>query len=163
MEQAEHLASLNPKRPRQADLRRAISAAYYALFHFLIAEATQQLMPRRDHATLRHVLGRAFQHGEMRSACENVQQREPAGSLRRAVVGSELSGALRGVAAAFVELQKSRHEADYNTAGAVTLTEASACIRAARDAIATWATLRGSTEARAFLLALMAHDRLRRF
>ncbi len=39
LEQAQHLAQREPKRPKQASLRRAISSAYYALFHLLISEA----------------------------------------------------------------------------------------------------------------------------
>jgi uncharacterized protein (UPF0332 family) len=31
--QAEHLARVDKKKPKQANLRRAVSAAYYALFH----------------------------------------------------------------------------------------------------------------------------------
>ncbi len=34
--QATHLATLETTRPKQASLRRAVSTAYYALFHFLI-------------------------------------------------------------------------------------------------------------------------------
>jgi uncharacterized protein (UPF0332 family) len=36
LEQANHLANREPELPRQASLRRAVSAAYYALFHLLI-------------------------------------------------------------------------------------------------------------------------------
>jgi hypothetical protein len=41
--QARRLVSLDPRRPRQASLRRAISTAYYALFHLLISEASAML------------------------------------------------------------------------------------------------------------------------
>jgi uncharacterized protein (UPF0332 family) len=34
---AHHLASRGGKRPNQSSLRRAVSTAYYALFHLLIA------------------------------------------------------------------------------------------------------------------------------
>lgn len=37
--QSEQLARLDPKKPKQANLRRAVSAAYYATFHFLVHEA----------------------------------------------------------------------------------------------------------------------------
>ena len=40
LELAQHLAKLDSENPRQACLRRAVSTAYYALFHLLIAEAT---------------------------------------------------------------------------------------------------------------------------
>ncbi len=39
LEQARHLANREPKRPKQASLRRAVSRAYYALFHLLTAAA----------------------------------------------------------------------------------------------------------------------------
>jgi uncharacterized protein (UPF0332 family) len=39
LEQAVTLARLDSRRPKQANLRRSISAAYYALFHLLIDEA----------------------------------------------------------------------------------------------------------------------------
>jgi hypothetical protein len=39
LQQARRLARLDPNRPRQANLRRAVSAAYYALFHYLIDQA----------------------------------------------------------------------------------------------------------------------------
>ncbi len=35
LDQAEQLAHLDPRRRKQANLRRAISSAYYALFHLL--------------------------------------------------------------------------------------------------------------------------------
>ena len=39
LEQALRLAKLDAKKPKQANLRRAISSAYYALFHMLVNEA----------------------------------------------------------------------------------------------------------------------------
>jgi hypothetical protein len=35
---ARHLVDRNPGAPIQADLRRAVSTAYYAVFHLLISE-----------------------------------------------------------------------------------------------------------------------------
>src|SRR5260370_10190 len=40
LEQARHLANRERKKPRLASLRRAVSTAYYALFHLRISEAT---------------------------------------------------------------------------------------------------------------------------
>ena len=37
--QAEKLAKLDVKKPKQANLRRAVSSAYYAVFHYLVHEA----------------------------------------------------------------------------------------------------------------------------
>ena len=54
---AQQLANLKPANPRQACLRRAVSTAYYALFH-LIFEATLNW----GRAELRPDLGRVFGH-----------------------------------------------------------------------------------------------------
>ena len=37
---AEHLIHKEPRRPRQASLKRAVSTSYYALFHLLVSEAS---------------------------------------------------------------------------------------------------------------------------
>jgi hypothetical protein len=42
--------------PTQLTLRRAVSAAYYAVFHFLISEATSNW----GNVSLRTALGRAY-------------------------------------------------------------------------------------------------------
>ena len=94
LEQAGHLAKREPRRPRQASLRRAVSAAYYALFHLLI-EASVSNWKRPEQ---RPRLGRAFNHGFMKDAANKVQGK---------------SG-LKTVAAAFVSLQEERHSADYD-------------------------------------------------
>ena len=41
LEQAKHLSKRERRKPKQASLRRAVSTAYYALFHLLIEEATR--------------------------------------------------------------------------------------------------------------------------
>ncbi|QPN65919.1 hypothetical protein [Synechococcus sp. CBW1006] len=50
---AGQLAQLHERRPRQADLRRELSTAYYALFHGLAETAADRLVgatPRIDEA-----------------------------------------------------------------------------------------------------------------
>jgi len=60
LEQAQHLANRERKEPRQASLRRAVSTAYYALFHLLISEATLNW----KRAEYRDALARVFEHGK---------------------------------------------------------------------------------------------------
>jgi hypothetical protein len=64
LDQAVKLAHEDPANPKQASLRRAVSAAYYAVFHLLIFEATSNY----GKAHLQTALGRAFDHGPMRNA-----------------------------------------------------------------------------------------------
>ena len=44
LDQAGVLVRLEPRKPRQASLRRAVSAAYYALFHLLSEEAANMVV-----------------------------------------------------------------------------------------------------------------------
>ena len=39
LDQADHLVNMDGANPKQASLRRAVSTAYYALFHLLVDEA----------------------------------------------------------------------------------------------------------------------------
>jgi hypothetical protein len=64
LEQAGHLAKREPKKPRQASLRRAISAAYYALFHLLVDQAGRLMVSGSQRIDLRYRLQRAFRHAD---------------------------------------------------------------------------------------------------
>jgi hypothetical protein len=66
LEQAKHLAKREKKKPRQASLRRAVSTAYYSLFHLLIHEAALNW----KRVEQRPLLARFFEHGKMRAASE---------------------------------------------------------------------------------------------
>src|SRR5271155_1029818 len=66
LELAQDLANLHSENPRQANLRRAVSTAYYALFHLLISEA----IVNWNRLEVRPALGRIFDHGKMKAACE---------------------------------------------------------------------------------------------
>jgi len=66
LEQAKHLAKREKKKPRQASLRRAVSTAYYSLFHLLIHETTLNW----KRVEQRPLLARFFEHGKMRAASE---------------------------------------------------------------------------------------------
>ena len=84
----------------QARLRRAVSTAYYAMFHCLAASAADLFI-----GTVRspawHRTYRALEHGRARSAC------------RQAKTMPEFPVEVRDFAEAFVVLQIERQEADY--------------------------------------------------
>jgi hypothetical protein len=61
-------ATLANQHSGEAALRRASSTAYYAMFHLLIGEATANWAAFQ----WRPLLGRVFEHGKMKSACEKV-------------------------------------------------------------------------------------------
>ena len=106
LEQAQHLARREPKRPKQASLRRSISTAYYALFHLLIAEATLNWKRPAE----RNALGRLFDHGLMKKACEKKGS-ELNAFFKTAPPPAELDLAKRllEVADTFIRMQQDRH------------------------------------------------------
>lgn len=75
LEQAFHLANLDRNRPKQVNLRRAISTGYYALFHALVSTSLSQLVGRtRLHQNVASVILRSFDHGDIKEVCKIIQQ-----------------------------------------------------------------------------------------
>src|SRR5437879_9430564 len=103
IEQALHLATRDAQgRPRQDNLRRAISAAYYALFHFLVDQTCRSFVgggPNRR--ALRAVLARAFDHSVMKRAATSFASGSLPARLALALPGGIVPPELREVAAAF--------------------------------------------------------------
>lgn len=165
LEQARHLASREPRKPRQASLRRAVSAAYYALFHFLTDEATLRLVPTRP-AGLRQQVRRAFQHADIRMACQLfssgsvMDDRNPNNLLHLLV--NLLEQEIRFIAATFVSLQRARHLADYDHVTLLVRAEALLKIDQAERAFAAWKAVRLEPNARVFLTALVFQRHLKR-
>lgn len=152
LHQAHALVHKEPRKPRQASLRRAVSAAYYALFHLLISEAVSN-WKRKE---FRGVLARAFDHGAMKSASNRLQDRRlfPFTGENPNVVK-----ALRYVAETFVQLQEKRHIADYDNGAFWTKTEARAQVTSAQKAFADWQNIRDEPIAQAYLISLLVKKR----
>lgn len=124
---AERLEAAAKRKPHQADLRRAVIAAYYALFHAVAAAAADTLIG----TTVSHRAGpiwsrvyRSLEHGFAKAQC---QVKVPA---------SQIPASLRDVADAFVQLQELRHEADYDPKASFLRSDVVAHIRLARTAVA---------------------------
>lgn len=161
LDQAQHLAGKEPRRPKQASLRRAASASYYALFHLLVDEAVLGLVRGPDPDGLRNLLRRAFDHGEMRSVCVAFSGGTLPMNLA-AVLGGPVPTDLRSVADSFLELQQARHEADYNLSRSFTRDDVQGLIAKTRDAFRRWEAVRTSEAARLYLAALLTGERLRK-
>ena len=75
-DQADHLTSGVPSRP--TDLRRAISNAYYGLFHFAITAAADMVLGAANQATARYALVyRSVDHAHLRNLCDQVRATNP--------------------------------------------------------------------------------------
>lgn len=144
--QALQLVSAAP--PTQLSLRRAVSAAYYAVFHFLIAEATSNW----NNVPLRSALGRAYDHGVMKTASNRILNPKdfPFTGENPAVVAD-----LRFVAQAFSQLQEDRHFADYNLTKDLDPVEALTQVKSAEKIFTTWPRIRGEQIAQAYLVSLL--------
>jgi uncharacterized protein (UPF0332 family) len=144
---ARKLANASPGKPRQADLRRAISTAYYALFHAIAQDIADMLIGvgtnRPDKAWSQTY--RALQHGEAKMACDSAHKLSFSASILRC-------------AKTFVELQVLRHDADYDPDARYNRTEALNAIALAEDAIRS---LRASSkkDRRAFAVLLLLKKR----
>lgn len=149
LEQANHLATREKKKPRQASLRRAVSTAYYAIFHLLVSEAVSNWR----NANQRADLGRAFEHGRMRVASARLVNMTFAGSPAKAIDD------LRRVANAFVYLQRDRHDADYDGSLQLTRTQVLAKIALVERAFSSWRAVRNEDIAQDYLLSLLVKDR----
>ena len=132
--------------PSDADLRRAISAAYYAVFHTLAASNAELIAGQP-------------QSGISAYAWERVYRRLDHGRARnnlRAVLNL-LSPAGENFARTFIELQNLRLEADYNPNATIIRSDAVNAIAQAETAIRDFAQL--TQEERRLLVAQSMFDR----
>ena len=142
LEQAYDLANKDPNNPKQAGLRRAVSTAYYALFHLLINEAVNKWSIERH----RNVLARVFDHGRMRTVSNDIVNRAK---------NTQIEPDLLVVAQSFLELQQNRHIADYNNSKIWSRLEVMNSLTLATDAFAAWRVVRTQEAAEDYLLQLL--------
>jgi len=125
-------------------VRRAISTAYYAIFHLLTESGAAKLA---NHPGTRLLAGRAFNHGDMQKTAKAFKS--GAGGLPD-VLKIPFGGAvplvpteLVRVASAFVELQDARHVADYDPSRTYTRAVARAMVAKVGRAFTDWKTFTG--------------------
>lgn len=114
-------------RPRQSDLKRAISTAYYAMFHALCNIVADCLVGTagadRSEPAWRQAY-RCVEHGFSVTQCENKR------------VMSRFPREVQFFAGVYVELQEKRYEADYNPTSRFNLYDAHEWTRRVVNAIA---------------------------
>jgi uncharacterized protein (UPF0332 family) len=142
LEQAYDLAHKEAGTPKQASLRRAVSTAYYALFHLLIDEAVGKWAIERQ----RSILARTIEHGKMKGICDDV--------LKSIKSGGSLPPELNTVAHNFIQLQQHRHTADYYNSKSWSRTDVVNVPTLATDAFAAWRAISALDAAQDCLLQL---------
>jgi uncharacterized protein (UPF0332 family) len=151
LDTARHLLRRNNNKPTDADTRRSISTAYYALFHRLIEAATARLV---DGAGAQAAVGRSFDHGRMKAICLGINQSPLSKPLAPILVGP-LPDELKRVTKTFVDLQQKRHEADYDRAATIKKREARDLVAQVEAAFTDWAVVQNHPVAQIFLLLLL--------
>lgn len=153
LEQAWHLARRDLHKPRQASLRRAISTAYYALFHKLIADASHRFS--RAEPSLQSKIARTLSHTEMRKVCRSIAEKNLSDVLKQLLRSAGFSPETKQVAKTFVDLQERRHEADYDLAVEFSRAETFELLDRVESAFAGWQKVHNTEEANIFLAALL--------
>jgi len=141
-DQAEKLILSPPAgRPRQVDIRRAISAAYYAVFHATLAAAADQFVGvTKRNTKLYTLVYRSVDHGWFRDLCLEVRKTQLPDKYQQYVTGGGLGGNIQAFAATALEIQKKRHSADYDPSLRVNSSDAVIAIKAARSALTRFNT-----------------------
>jgi hypothetical protein len=169
-------------RPSPTNHRRAVSAAYYALFHAVIAEAVLRILPvgiATDADRLR--AARWIQHADIKQAARWVVEcaavsaatvtpprdtgvkhgvwelfSRPAGGSTR--VG-DVPNHLRRIARAFIDLQDARHTADYDQLASFPKATAQRHVNAAENALALLAADPADVHVQRFLALVVFRSR----
>jgi hypothetical protein len=130
-------SAAGPGRPRTAQLRRAVSTAYYAVFHELVVQATVALCGNDPQgAAARHQAARWFTHSDLRVLAKATTSAGGAARAVASVLGSPHQDLARLVDL-FVALQSERYRADYDHEYSITRSAALSLIDDAGDAIDT--------------------------
>ena len=133
--------------PTQAELRKAISIAYYAVFYALCQNTADCFVGAAGNGRSERAWRQAYRavdHGFAQRQCQN----------RQAMAG--FPPEIRFFASSFILLQEHRHVADYDPSTSIELDLARACMSEAKQAIdalaeaseqdrhdfAVWVTLR---------------------
>lgn len=127
-------------RPRTVALRRAVSTAYYALFHELTIQAARELV---GNDPVGNQASRWFAHADIRDLARAATGQK--GAALAVVLGAPHPDLIR-VADAFVTLQEARHRADYDHEYEVKRRDTLLLIETARDAVERLRKLRDTDD-----------------
>ncbi len=154
--QARMLATIDRRRPKQVNLRRAISNAYYALFHLLTTDAARLFV--RDDPAAASRIARTLSHADVRNVSLEFSRGQLPKSMRSIEEPFEISPQLRSVSDAVTRLQQARHRADCDLDKTFTRPTAIGFIEEAETAFAHWASVKSADDARLYLACFSNWD-----
>jgi len=134
--QAERLIVPPAGRPRQVDLRRAISNAYYCVFHAILAAAADQFVGSSKRSSRHYSLVyRSVDHGSLRSLCSELKNRNLTHKIAYHAPADGFDLDTQTFAKFVLELQEKRVAADYDPGIRVKTLDARLAVEAARTAL----------------------------
>ena len=118
------------------DLRRAISAAYYAVFHAALTGAADQYVGVTKRATSQYgLVYRSIDHRSLRELCAEAAKRNLAPRFALYAPRTGLGTEMQEFAETALELQRKRHSADYDPSTRIKSSDARLAVSAARNAL----------------------------
>lgn len=127
---ADNLVKGRSDQPNQVELRRAVSTAYYALFHELGNNCADLLVGLRSSTQTNQAWRQAYRaldHREVRRKCT----RGPG----KPILDGQFPSGIQDFAKQFVKMQATRHKADYDPFEAFTRSGVEQLIRESRTAV----------------------------
>lgn len=158
---ADTLARLDD--PSTVARRRAVSSAYYALFHGLVAAAVSRTIgDDPDRELDRHTVSRWYSHADIRAVSQWVIRLARGESVPNgvAVLLGDPPADLVELARSFMQLHEARHEADYDHTANLAEADARAAIDSAGAALARLPNLAGSRVYANYLVLLLGGTRV---
>lgn len=136
IEQAEALSQTLSRRPRETDLRRAISNAYYAMFHSLAKEVADELVGvTRRRAKEYNIVYRSLEHGRAKDLCRDLTKTTLPQKYSGLAPAGGFCADITQFCTAFADLQERRHAADYDPSERFLVADAKLTLGTAKSAI----------------------------
>jgi hypothetical protein len=146
LEDARFLAQKGIAESRPSSQRRAVSTAYYAVFHLLVEDFVSN-WPFPDQ---RARLARMFDHRKMRDAAFTPEDHKNPTLAEAHLVD---------VKTAFRQLQADRHRADYDLSWNIVGTDVENAVKLAEDTFTKWRVIRAEDVTRHYLLSMFGANR----
>ena len=157
LEQAERLLEPRGSRPliRQADRRRAISSAYYAVFQFTVAALADEFIGKVERKTARYASAyRSIDHKPLANLCKKNSDPKTRDNLASYAPKSGFGPNIIEFASLLAQLKEKRTAADYDPSYWLTIEDARQAITDAHSAMERFE--KASSERRRALLAMLA-------
>ena len=160
LDQAEKLISATVAGPpRQVDLRRAISASYYALFHLILTALADEFVGVSQRGTIRYgLVHRSVDHRAIKDLCTVISKATPPSRYSSYIPTGGFGQNILVFADSFIDLQERRHRADYDVTARYGRLDARVAIATGRSGMGRF-RISDSAERRMLLTLLLCPPR----